>query len=227
VTDDRWTADHFDAKYSDPDPWDVETSPYEQRRLARQVRVLDEHSTADAGPGSILELGCGEGVHTAALREAFPGSEVVGVDISTVAIRRARERLSDDPDVTFVVADLTAYVPTLDRQFDAVVWSDTITYQGGQLTVAELDQLVEAVCGCVADGGLVCLANAVDRSESPDWVLNTPSILDAYRAMLSARLRPIHGAEYQLLVIRFLYSAESMYFSRPIRPKSGVASVVC
>jgi hypothetical protein len=32
-------------------------------------------------------------------------------------------------------------------------------------------------------------------------------------------------SSYQLLVIRFLYSAAPLYFSRPIQPDSGVPSV--
>lgn len=67
------------------------------------------------GPGSILDVGCGEGTFTAAL--AGPGREVVGIDISRDAVRRAARLV---PGVTFVVASVQD-LPVLDGSCDAVV----------------------------------------------------------------------------------------------------------
>ena len=40
-------------------------------------------------PGSVLDLGCGVGVHTVAYKQAFPGAEVWGVDLSAPFLRFA------------------------------------------------------------------------------------------------------------------------------------------
>ena len=52
----------------------------------------------------ILEPGCGTGLYTRMLLDAFPAASVVGVDISDAMTRVARRRLGD-PRVRFVVAD--------------------------------------------------------------------------------------------------------------------------
>jgi SAM-dependent methyltransferase len=72
-----------------------------------------------AGPGMLLDLGCGTGAHSVAFREH--GWDVTGVDASADMLRRARER---GLDVT--QADATA-LPFADASFDAVVslWTHT------------------------------------------------------------------------------------------------------
>ena len=57
-----------------------------------------------AGGMRILEPGCGTGLYTRMLLDAFPAASVVGVDISEAMTRVARRRLAD-PRVRFVVAD--------------------------------------------------------------------------------------------------------------------------
>ena len=43
----------------------------------------------DADPGSVLDMGCGVGVHTIAYKQAFPDAEVWGVDLSAPFLRFA------------------------------------------------------------------------------------------------------------------------------------------
>ncbi|HAM34210.1 MAG: hypothetical protein A2X90_07955 [Deltaproteobacteria bacterium GWA2_65_63] len=52
----------------------------------------------------ILEPGCGTGLYTRMLLDAFPGASVFGVDISEAMVRVAKRRI-DDPRVRFAVAD--------------------------------------------------------------------------------------------------------------------------
>ena len=71
------------------------------------------------GPGSLIDVGCGTGAHTAAF--AARGWEVVGVDIAEELLARARER-----GVEVVTADAAA-LPFADASFDAAVsmWTHT------------------------------------------------------------------------------------------------------
>jgi malonyl-CoA O-methyltransferase len=62
-----------------------------------------------AAPGGgqalrILEPGCGTGLYTKLLLDAFPGASIEGVDLSTAMVRIARERIRD-PRARFAVAD--------------------------------------------------------------------------------------------------------------------------
>ncbi|MBI5903948.1 MAG: methyltransferase domain-containing protein [Deltaproteobacteria bacterium] len=55
-------------------------------------------------PRKILEPGCGTGIYTRMLLDAFPGSSILGVDISEAMVRVARSRIVD-PRARFAVAD--------------------------------------------------------------------------------------------------------------------------
>lgn len=80
--------------YSLEDPWDL-GSDRERYRFERSNEML---RAALPQPGSLLELGCGEGHQTAVLSSL--ADRVVGLDISELAIRRARARC---PRARFVV----------------------------------------------------------------------------------------------------------------------------
>lgn len=69
-------------------------------------------------PGSvILDVGCGEGTHLAALATRFR-AQASGTDISTAAIDLAAKR---HPAITWVVANSDRFIPYPDTTFDAVL----------------------------------------------------------------------------------------------------------
>ncbi|MFB6137754.1 MAG: trans-aconitate 2-methyltransferase [Halobacteriaceae archaeon] len=189
---DEWSAEYFDEQYADPDPWDFASADYERQKYRRQIRVLRDH-----GPDvdAILELGCAEGVHSEMLLDAFPGADLVGVDIAPAAVRRARERVGTER-TRFVCADVADAVADLEGPFDAVVWSETIYYQGDSMGVPALYDLICDVDDLLADDGVLCLANIVDQQDAPETPLTRAPVIEAYRALLSGRFCPVHEAEY-------------------------------
>ena len=89
------TADDFNLYYATPDPWHIAGSRFRVRVLRRCLGRLIRDK-------SVLELGCGEGHLT---QELFGRARsVVGVDISDVAIARARSL--ELPNARFETADL-------------------------------------------------------------------------------------------------------------------------
>lgn len=81
--------------------------------------------------GSILDVGCGEGMLQDRLcPQSY--SRYVGVDISAEAIRRATVRESDT--VTFISEDATVYTP--DQRFDVIVFNECIYYFDDPVAVA-------------------------------------------------------------------------------------------
>jgi len=66
---------------------------------------------ADARPGEfVLDVGCGSGATTLALAaRVAPEGEALGVDVSEILLRHARERAPDDVPARFVRADATVY----------------------------------------------------------------------------------------------------------------------
>jgi 23S rRNA (guanine745-N1)-methyltransferase len=72
---------------------------------------------AALAPQKILDLGCGEGYYSTALKQALPASQLYGVDISKSAIKYAAKA---NTEIRFSVA--SAYqLPFADHSFDAIV----------------------------------------------------------------------------------------------------------
>lgn len=67
---------------------------------------------------SALDLACGTGRNTRFIAQT--AREVVGIDISNVAIEKARELATEFSNVEFLVADLDEGFP-IDRNFDLIV----------------------------------------------------------------------------------------------------------
>ncbi len=110
----------FDAVYrADPDPWQVEGSCYEQRKLAIAVASLPVQHYRRA-----WEPGCGPGLVTGALADRV--DDLVASDASAVAIELARLRCSDLSAVSFVVSELPE-IP-LDQPVDLVVAAEFLYY---------------------------------------------------------------------------------------------------
>src|SRR2546425_3660686 len=96
---------YFELRYRKRDPWKYLDSDYERERHERMLawcRPLQ--------PQRILEVGCSEGVFTAALA-ALP-AEVVAIDISQRAIARARERCASLPQAHIEHDDVRRHLPT-------------------------------------------------------------------------------------------------------------------
>jgi len=67
--------------------------------------------------GTLLDVGCGEGYYTAAVRQAMGAAETVGIDISKTALMAAAKR---DPALTLAVASVNA-LPVGDESCDVVL----------------------------------------------------------------------------------------------------------
>ncbi len=133
----------FEAMYqADKDPWRVETSWYERRKLSVLLASLPRERYRRA-----WEPGCGPGLTTSAL--AARTDEVLATDVSETAVALAGERTRDLPGVHVLRSDLPAvpfegtvdlvvvaeflyYVPDLGGALD-VLWS--VCEPGGHLAV--------------------------------------------------------------------------------------------
>ena len=87
------------------------------RHVNRDALALALEVVGDAGSEPrILDLGCGDGA--VAVELARVGAHVTGVDISPVAVERAR---AANPELEFVVVSADEALPFADAAFDAVV----------------------------------------------------------------------------------------------------------
>lgn len=127
------------------------------------VEVPDQILAAELAhrtPGTLLDLGCGQGTNALAL--AARGWSVLGVDISPQAVARARrEAARRGLDAAFEVGELPGW--TVDRRFDLVVstfalpegaagdatlrQAASLVKPGGELVVAEWDISMQETWG--------------------------------------------------------------------------------
>ncbi len=100
-------------------PWnpaDYASHSQGQERWAKELMDL-----LALRPGeSVLDLGCGDGRHTAALAAMVPGGRVVGIDRSEEMVAFAREHFPPEkfPNLSFLRADASAL--PFNAEFDAV-----------------------------------------------------------------------------------------------------------
>lgn len=129
--------DYFQRIYAqEADPWQFETSPYEQKKYQRTLACLPREKYARC-----LEIGCSIGVLTALLAERC--EELVATEINDRALAKARERLQHEGKVELLKLNFPQEQP--EGSFDLVVLSELAYYWAAadfayaqQLIVTEL-----------------------------------------------------------------------------------------
>lgn len=99
--------------------WDYLREPNEAARFG----VVGTYCQVYKDGGSILELGCGEGILQERMNPAH-FSRYLGVDISAAAIEKASARQT--ASISFAAADARVFVP--DSLFDVVVFNECLEY---------------------------------------------------------------------------------------------------
>ena len=126
------------------------------------VASLIRHAPADAkGFQSVLDAGCGTGLCGPLLRSHC--GRLVGVDLSSAMIERARARECYDE---LVVAELSAFMRSRPRAFDAIASADTLVYFG-----ALEDPLGAARDALHDEGVLVFTLESLSVTASTDYRL--------------------------------------------------------
>ena len=138
--DSAFDVAHFERFYAKVDPWGLAGNPNEE---AKYAVILD---LCGNGPfGRALEIGCGEGLFTLLLAPRC--HSLLAVDISSRAVRRARDRLAHYRGVVARAASLPAGYP--DGPFDLVVASDVLYY----CPTDELQSAARRIADSLAVGG--------------------------------------------------------------------------
>lgn len=98
--------------------WAREQEAIDRAFAAFSAKLFDR---ATLRPGArVLDVGCGCGTTTLAAADAVgPGGAVVGIDVSTPMVARARERSTGRPNVSYVLADAAEH--GFETPFDAIV----------------------------------------------------------------------------------------------------------
>ncbi len=140
------SAQYFaDVYHNSQDPWNFETSPYEQAKYEATMAALPKDHYDKA-----LEIGCSIGVLTAMLAQRC--SHLLATDISEAPLQKAKQRLKDCPWVTFQQAAIPDDYP--EQKFDLVIMSEV----GYYLSLDDLQKAKEKIISSLQiDGDLILI----------------------------------------------------------------------
>ncbi|WP_426490279.1 SAM-dependent methyltransferase [Hymenobacter sp. 102] len=138
---------YFDEVYrANEDPWNFETSEYEQEKYAATVAALPRAHYTHA-----FEIGCSLGVLTAQLAPYC--AHLLAVDVAAAALDKARQRCAHLPQVTFELMRVPEEFPA--QQFDLLVVSEVGYYWSPE----DLQTAREKILAAVRPGGHVVLVH--------------------------------------------------------------------
>jgi len=92
-----WSATDWNKFFETPNPWDYDNN-YEQTKYNQTLQLLPDEVI-----GSALELACAEGHFTELLAPRV--NELTGADISSYALRRAKERCNKFANTRLIELD--------------------------------------------------------------------------------------------------------------------------
>ena len=148
------TQKAFDLLYSQmPDPWGFNVAGYRYQRL-KYEKILAMLPVRHYG--AALDVGCGLGLLTRRLADR--ADTVLGVELSSVGVANAQKLSGDYANVTYQQGDARHLSRGLAGPFDLIVLADVLYYLT-PLSDAVLKSVLDSICGLLAPGGVVLLAN--------------------------------------------------------------------
>jgi SAM-dependent methyltransferase len=136
------------------DPWaaNLPQYHYQRRKYDALMRLIPQRAYRRA-----LDLGCGLGLLTERL--AGCAQEVVGIDVSAVAIESVADRIRGLTNVQLRQGNILSLDKELDGNFDLIVVADTIYYLPPPIRDNLLKALAARISRLLAPDGILLLVN--------------------------------------------------------------------
>ncbi|MGH7796470.1 MAG: SAM-dependent methyltransferase [Candidatus Binatia bacterium] len=167
----RKAQSFFEELWQRGDPWDLQTSEFEQRRCARLIEILSARRYA-----KVLEIGCAAGVFTRLLTRV--ADRVVALDVSPNAIERAKTTWRGPESTEFQVANILEYDAHGEGPWDLVVMSDMVYFLGWLYPFFDIGWLAMELFAATRIGGQLLLANCYGGAD--DYLMR-PALIHTYR----------------------------------------------
>ena len=153
----------FDAIYQGSDPW-ASVDPrytYQRRKYEALSRLLAGRRYSD-----VLDLGSGLGDLARLMADC--SDRVLGLDISQVALGRARGRHRAVTNLRFAQGDVLDLPVDYDGTFDLVMVADMLYYLPRPIEDSTLKRLATRLARLLRPGGTLLLANHFFFTADPD-----------------------------------------------------------
>jgi len=171
---------YFDDVYRySEDPWSYETSDYEKKKYAATISALPKPHYETA-----LELGCSIGVLTNMLSKKC--SALLSVDVSDLALQKAKERLKSKPHIRFEKMFLPNEYPA--EKFDLVIMSEV----GYYLSLEDLKIAKEKIVSSLHSNGDLILVHWLPFVH--DYPLTGDEVHNFF-AEKNAHLKHVYGSK--------------------------------
>jgi 2-polyprenyl-3-methyl-5-hydroxy-6-metoxy-1,4-benzoquinol methylase len=129
----RLQRSSFDARFkTSRDPWGYQESIYE---ADKRIALINSLPTTFE---SLLEVGCADGHNLAGIREVHPSAKLVGLDISSEAIKRAQAQQLKNIEFVEAVPGISAKLQETHGTFEVMVFSEMLYYIGNKAAWKEL-----------------------------------------------------------------------------------------
>ena len=116
----------FDLLYeNEVDPWDQSGINNQYTDYYKGSRSQLNSELKKINPPKLFEIGCGLGYTTKLIKESLPDTQVVGVDISSVAIKRAQKLF---PKLNFREGDICSNNFGVGGQCDVIILNELLWY---------------------------------------------------------------------------------------------------
>jgi len=124
------TEKYWDDKFRD-------TSVFRKHPFGNIIRIIKEFKPA---PQEVVDLGCALGDFQAVLKENFPAARIIGVDFSSKALQRCREK---HPEMEWVKTELSDLAIFEDSSVDVVTIIETLEHlDSPEKTIAEIYRIL-------------------------------------------------------------------------------------
>lgn len=144
---------HLRGELERPDPWNLETSAFENARSAELTRALGGGRFVGA-----VEVGCAAGRFTAELAERCDRLRVI--DVMPEALARTQARLGPRAGVLYTLADIST-CPPLEGPCDLIVVTEVLYYLTDWPSASRVVAYLAAALG---EGGRLIFGSATDAA---------------------------------------------------------------
>lgn len=177
-------ADYFETLYRhNEDPWQFGTSEYESEKY---------HHTLSAIPQGIydnaLEVGCSIGIFTKLIADRC--KQLTAIDISPIALDKAKKRLDNQKHVAFLQAAIPDEFP--DGSYDLIILSEV----GYYLTLEDLFKTMQKIDRALTVDGVLVLVHWIHFVV--DYPLSGDDVHETFRRLKYKNLKADRTQNYRL-----------------------------
>ena len=178
---------YFENLYANnDDPWDFETSNYEQEKYHKTIAAVSGKSFENA-----LEIGCSNGVFTRLL--APKCKDLLAIDLSQQALKSARKRCAGLSQCKFMQWDISNGLPG--SNYDAIFLSEV----GYYFDLERLGIIFKNITNSLQSGGILVMVHWTAYVRS--YPLTGQQVHDHFRKNYSKRFKLLNSERAELYIL--------------------------